>query len=204
MMTLDKYEGKTKEEALEKCLCDLNIEEQDLFIKYEEQEGKIFKSKKVILQVLKKSDVIEYIKNYISDIAYGLNIEIKSEIKENDGIINITLVSDNNAILIGKDGKTVNSLQLLLKQSLISQTGMNLKINLDASNYKSKKISNLKYQINNIAKEVLNTKVEVKIDPMNSYERRIVHTVIAEYENLETESIGEEPDRYVIIKYRED
>ena len=78
-----------------------------------------------------------------------------------------------------------------------------IKINLDASNYKYDQTKRFERNIKNIAKEVLRTKVDSQLDPMNSYTRRIVHTIIGEYENLATESIGEGKDRYVVIKYVE-
>ena len=69
--------------------------------------------------------------------------------------------------------------------------------------YKAKKINNLEHEIKKIVKDILDSKIAVKLDPMNSYERMIVHNYVSKYENLKTESIGEEPNRYIIIKYEE-
>lgn len=204
MLELKKYEGKTKEEALEKCLMDLNLKEEDLYIRYSETEAKLFKAKKYIVEVLPKSEVTEYIKSFINSIAQGMNIEIHSEIKETDGIYNVVLVSDNNPILIGKDGRTLNALQILIRNAVSNQIGFNVKIVLDVANYKAKKQKNLEYEIKRIAKDILKSKIEVKLDPMNSYDRRIVHSIITQYEQLETESFGEAPNRYVVIRYKED
>ena len=77
-------------------------------------------------------------------------------------------------------------------------------ITITINNYKGKKLKNFEYEIKSIAKSVLKTHVDVKLDPMNSYNRRIVHNIISQYKNLKTESIGEEPERYTIIKYQED
>ena len=132
------------------------------------------------------------------------NISIHSEVKLVDDIINVILVSDNNPILIGKEGRTLEAIQMLLRQSVSVATGKNFKIHIDASNYKAKKQKNLEYEIKKIAKEVLSTKVEVKLDPMNSYDRRCVHNVVAKFENLQSTSYGENPERYVVISYKED
>lgn len=204
MITSYKYEGKTKEEALEKCNTELNESEENLYIKENQQEGGLFKSKKYQIECYKKEDIYSFIKSYINDIAKGMNIDIKSEIREVNDCINVVLISDNNSILIGKDGKTLKSLQTLMRQTLLAQTNINIKINVDVANYKAKKIKNMKFQVKQIAKEVLKTHIDAKLDPMNSYERRIVHTIITEFEKLETESIGEEPNRCVVIKYKED
>ena len=77
----------------------------------------------------------------------------------------------------------------------------NLKINLDVSNYKLRKQQLFEQDVKKIINEVLSTKLSTKLDPMNSYQRRIVHNVANNYYNIETESIGEEPNRYVTIKY---
>ena len=80
---------------------------------------------------------------------------------------------------------------------------MYIKINIDVSNYKIKKLNNLEKEVRKIAKEIIKTKLDVSLDPMNSYERRYIHNIINEYENLKTESIGEGKERHVVIKYIE-
>lgn len=198
-----EFEGKTKEDAIQNCLNDLQLTETDIIILDCEEKNSLFKGKKAIIKVIKKNDVKSYIKNFFYELSKYMNISITSEIIENDNIYSVTLVSDNNAILIGKDGKNLEAIQVVLR-SIIKKIGNNLlKINIDASNYKAKKISNLEKEIDKIAEEVISSKVSVKLDPMNSYERMIVHNHISKFENLETESIGEEPERYIVIKYKE-
>lgn len=205
MLTLYKYEGKTEEEAMDNCLSDLGVEQEELYIKkYEEEAGKLFKSKKIIVEALKKEDILSYVKDYIKELGEKFNISIHSEVKIQEDIINVIMVSDNNPILIGKEGRTLEAIQTLLRQSVSAATGKSFKIHIDASNYKAKKQKNLEYEIKKIAKEVLNTKVEVKLDPMNSYDRRCVHNVVAKFENLQSTSYGENPERYVVISYKED
>lgn len=204
MITSYKYEGKNKEELKNKYLSELNVQAFDVFTKETEEEGKLFKSKKYIIEVFKKEDIINFTKQYIKNLAKGLNINITNEVNFQDDILKIVLVSDNNSILIGKEGRTLESIQTLLRNSIKNQTSINLKINLDASNYKAKKQKNLEYEIKKIAKDVLKTHIEVKLDPMNSYDRRCVHNVVAKFENLKSVSFGESPNRYVVISYKED
>ena len=78
-----------------------------------------------------------------------------------------------------------------------------IKLNLDVSNYKVKKLKNIERLVHGIAKDVEESGLTVSLDPMNSYERRLVHTIISEYPNLTTESVGEGKDRHVTIKYKE-
>lgn len=204
MLTLYKYEGKTEEEAINNCLEDLNVAKEGLYFSTTEEAAKLFKSKKYIVEALKKEDVINYVKDYIKEFATKFAININSEVRIEDNIISIILVSDNNPIIIGKDGRTLEALQILLRQSILSATNRHFKVHIDASNYKAKKQKNLEYEIKKIAKDVLNTKIEVKLDPMNSYDRRCVHNVVATFENLQSTSYGEAPERYVVISYKED
>ena len=204
MLTLSKYEGKTLEEATEKCLEELNVTEKDLYIKQSETEAKLFKAKKIIIEAIKKQDIIDYIKNYIKELDKSFNIEIKSEVNENEDIIKVVLISNNNPILIGKDGKNIEALQLLLRNSIKNQIGIDIKVNVDASNYKKKKEEYFEREIKKILKEVQKTHMETKLDSMNSYNRRLVHNLASKFKNIKTESVGEEPNRYTIIKYEEE
>ena len=204
MITLYNYEDKSKETLKEKCLNELNVTEEDIFTKESETESGLFKNKKYQLVAVKKEDIIKEVKDFINTLAQKFNIEINTEVTVRDNNINVMMVSNNNAILIGKDGRTIESIQIILNQYINNQIDMNLRINVDASNYKGKKIKNFEYEIKKIAKSVLRTNVAVKLDPMNSYNRRIVHNVVSEFENLTSLSEGEEPNRYVVIDYKED
>lgn len=203
MITSYKYEGKNNEELLIDALTELKVTRDDVYFKQTTEEGKLFKAKKYIIEIIKKEDVINYIKKYINEFANKFGVKINSEVRKSDGIINVMLVTENNALLIGKDGKNIDAIQILLRQAVCNQTNQNIKVLVDISGYKNKKNKNLEFEIKKICKEVLNTKVEVKLDPMNSYQRRIVHTVVSEFPNLKSESIGEAPNRYTVISYKE-
>lgn len=197
------YEGKNLEELFLKIEVDMNLKKEDLVIKIEEIEGNLFKSKKFILNVNKKSEVISFLKKYIKDFSKLFGLEINSEISFNDKLLSVIMVSDNNSILIGKDGRTLSSLQLIIKQVLRNLLGSEYKFSLDIGGYKTRKVSNLEYEIKNIANSIIKSRIEVKLDPMNSYERRLVHNVIGNYNDLESISEGSEPNRYIIIKIKE-
>jgi len=204
MLTLSKYEAKTKEEAIQKCEQETNRTINEYFTREEEIQGGLFKAKKYIIETISKEEIKKYIKNYITNIDKSFKIDIKSEVNEKEDIIKVTLVSNNNPILIGKDGKNLESLQTLIRNSIRNQIGIDIKINIDASDYKKKKEQNFEREIKKLIKEVLKTHVDVKLDPMNSYKRRIIHNLVSNYKNLKTESIGQEPERYTIIQFKED
>ena len=203
MLEIIKEEAKTKEEALENILKQTNLTQDDFFLKSDFIEGKLFKGSKYIVSALKKEDVKNYISKFIEDLSNLLNIDITSEVLFNGESFNVTLVSDNNAILIGKEGKTLNAIQVILRQAVKQDAGINLKISIDVGNYKLKKMKNIEREVKQIAKEVQESKLDASLDPMNSYERRLVHNIINEYPDLSTESFGEGKDRHVVIKYVE-
>ena len=94
----------------------------------------------------------------------------------------------------------MSSLQTLLRNSLQNKLGTKINVILDANDYKEKQQKNIERLAVKLAKEVRKTKVEVKMDSMNSYERRLVHNALTNFKGVTTISEGEEPNRYVIIK----
>lgn len=195
------YEGKTYEEAKEKALNDLKVYEDDLFIISIEEKSSLLK-KNVKLEVTTINDIQNYIKETISEILKLMNIEANFEIRKRDNNIAIKLFSNNNSILIGKNGRTISSLQTIVRQIISKEIKEKITITLDVENYKEKRIKNIEYLAKKTAREVAKTKVEATLDSMNSYERRIVHSILADDKYVYTESIGEEPNRCVVIKLK--
>jgi spoIIIJ-associated protein len=197
------YEAKTKEEAINKAITELNTTEDNIIIKVLEEKNSLLK-KIVKLEIIKYNDIISYLKKVISNILKNMNIEGNLEIKKRDNQIEVEIYSDNNAILIGKSGKNIQALQLILRQILNNKVGQNINLTIDVENYREKRNKNLEYLAKKVAKEVTKTKVETKLDSMNSYERRIVHNALSDNKYVYTESIGEEPNRCIVIKPKED
>ena len=200
MITLYNYEDKSKELLKEKCLSELNVTEEEIFTKESETESGLFKNKKYQLTVVKKEDIISEVKDFINTLAQKFNIEINTEVTIRDNNINVMMVSNNNAILIGKDARTLNALTTIIKQAVFNQIGAYYNFVLDVSEYKEKQQFFIEKAAKKTAKEVARTKIEAKLEPMNSYERRIVHNVLTNFKGVYTESEGVEPHRYVVIK----
>ena len=203
---MEKYtfSEKTEEEALETALAELNVSKDDILYETKEQKGGLFKGKKVEIIVTKKSDINDYIKETVNKIVTDMGFDVKIETKVRDGILNLTLHSDNNNLLIGRDGKNMNALSTVVKQIVQNELGIYYKFNLDVGEYKVKQQRNLERMAKRVAREVAKSKVEVKLDPMNSYERRIIHNILNDDRYVYTESVGEEPNRCVVIKIRND
>ena len=197
------YQAKTFEEAKNQAMSDLMEQEENLYIKEIESTNKLF-NKKSVIEVIKKDDVVEAIKELIKGIVTDMGLTVNMEVKKREDSLNITLYTDNNAVLIGKNARTLDALTTVIKQSLYKDLGESYKFVLDIGEYKQKREWNLEKMAKSIAREVAKTKVEASLEPMNSYERRIVHSVLADDKFVYTESIGEEPNRKVVIKLKEE
>lgn len=203
-MKLEVFEGKTKEEAKAKALESLKITEEEAYIKEEEIKGKLFKATTYKCSVIKYSDIADFIKNKLNELLNNMNLEVKFETNVRNEQINIKIYSDNNSILIGRNGQTLMAIQTILRQIVHNEIGIYPYILLDVENYKEKKISQLERNAKKIAHEVQKTKIDVSLDNMNSYERRIIHNALANFKNISTLSEGEEPNRHIVIRYKED
>ncbi len=195
------FEGKNKEELLNKALNELNASQDEVYYSIEEiVSGGLFKSKKYTLNIILKEDIVEYAKSYLKNILDLMGINAELEVQKRDNYIKINMFSDNNAILIGKNGRTMASMQQLLRQTIKNKLNIKINIILDVEEYKIKQQKNIERLAVKLAKDVVRTNIEVKMDSMNSYERRLVHSRLADFDGVTTESTGEEPNRCVVIK----
>lgn len=197
------YEGKTLEEAKNKALTELNLTEENVIINILEEKNGLLK-KSVKIELVDINDIITEIKDTINEIVSLMGLTSNLEVRRRENNITITIFSNNNSILIGKNGRTMSAIQTIIRQIINSQVKSNLQIIIDVENYKEKRIKNLEYLAKKVAKEVAHTKVETKLDPMNSYERRTIHNVLSQNKYVYTESEGVEPNRYVVIKSKKD
>lgn len=203
MLVKNRYNGKTKEEAVNNAKIALQEMEENLYIKEIEVKNGLF-NKKVEIEVIRRDDVIDYIKEYIKELIHNMGLTCNLELKKRENGINITVISDNNSILIGKNGRTLESITLVVKQMIHNEIGEYFPFVLDIGEYKMAREQKLESIAKKTAREVAKSKIAANLDPMNSYERRIIHTILADNKKVITESEGEEPNRYVVIKPKEE
>lgn len=196
------FDGKTKSEVIEKTIKELNTEEKNLIINVLEEKNTLLK-KNVKIEVMTYNDIIDYLKELITEITKEMGLTVNLEVRRREDNITIKIFSDHNALLIGKNGTTIEALQTIVRQIIYNETNNYIGVVLDVENYKDKKVKNIEYLAKKVAREVAKTKVEATLDSMNSYERRIVHSILSEDKYVYTESTGEEPNRCVVIKPKE-
>lgn len=202
-MKYEVFEGKTEEEAKEKALTELNISENECLTHVEKIHTGLLKKESVKLYVYKLTDIVDYLKEYLESIVGGMGIKVTFESKIRDEQITIKMYSDNNKILIGHNGQTLTALTTICKQVVMNEIKSYPYLILDVENYKEKQVKYLERLAKNIAREVKSTHEPVELENMNSYERRVIHNILTDDKYVYTESTGEEPNRHVVIKPKE-
>ena len=197
-------EGKNLEDILEEVKNELDLPIEDILYKTSTKKGGLFKGEVTVVKAISVKAVGDFIKEFLAEILKNMGLEVTFESRIRDNQITIKMYSDKNYILIGKNGQTLQALQTIIRQSVYNQIEIYPYIILDVENYKDKQIKHLERLAKNIAREVAYSGIEAKLDSMNSYERRIIHSVLSEHKKVVTESAGEEPNRYVVIKKKED
>ena len=198
-----KFQAKSEEGLLDKALNELGLKEEDVITKSYEEKGGLFSGKKYTLEVIKISDVAEVGKEIIKELLSSLGINANIETKLRDGQIKYQLHSQNNSVLIGKNGHILDSIQTYVRQAVLNTLDLYVNITIDVEGYKEKQNYFLEKRVKKIAIDVTLSMVDVKLDPMNSYERKVVHSALQGFKYVKTESEGEEPNRCVVIKYIE-
>ena len=202
-MEVKEFEGKELESVIERALEELNISKEEAIITNEEiSKGALLKKKSVKIKIYLYKDIQNYVKEYLSKLTELMGLNVTFETKQREEQLYIKMYSDNNSILIGKDGKTLSALLIIVKQMLNTNYNINPKIILDVENYKENQEKRIERLAKSLAREVVRTKVEIKLDNMNSYERRIVHNILSNDKKVCTVSEGEEPNRHVVIKLK--
>ena len=197
------YTGKTKEEAISNALIDLNAKQDEVIIIEKETKKTLF-NKKVEILAITKSELNKEIKDFLYKTVKDMGFDCNIETKTRDTQLIYNIISSTSSVLIGKNGKTIDSLQTLASQIVSTKYNTFYKFTVDVNDYKNQRKSRLEKLAKYTAKDVAKSKQPVSLEPMNSYERRIIHNVLTNSKDVITQSEGEEPNRYVVIKPKED
>ncbi len=200
-MEIIKKEGKELESILESICEEYKVSKDDFYYHYTESKTGLFGKNSVInVEVILKSELLNFIKEYLEELLTNMGLNVNFESKLREDVMYVKIYSDNNPVLIGKGGNTLKALENIVRQKVNTEFGVRPYISLDVENYREKQQKRIERLAKNIAREVARTKVEVHLDNMNAYERRIVHNILTNFKGVKTESTGEEPNRHVIIK----
>ena len=158
-------------------------------------------SKNAVIKARKKFSIDENVVEFLSSIfdAMKMEVEILVAVNEEEHIIEVELKGDDMGILIGKRGQTLDSLQYLTNLAINKHSDEYYKVKIDTEDYRKRRKETLENLAKNIAYKVKRTKRPVSLEPMNPFERRIIHSALRNDRYVTTHSEGDEPYRHVVV-----
>lgn len=158
-------------------------------------------AKPAIIKVRVKSSIEDKAKDFLKDVFAAMNLTVVCDVKydEAESTMDIELSGDEMGILIGKRGQTLDSLQYLVSLVVNKDVENYVRVKVDTENYRKRRKDTLENLAKNISYKVKRTKRPVSLEPMNPYERRIIHSALQNDRYVTTYSEGEEPFRYVVV-----
>ena len=197
---MKRFTAKTLDDAIVLACQDYGILPDQLNYSIIEEKKGLF-AKKVEIEVYDLSDAIEFAQEYLVNAISTFGITATTKASLSDDIIKITINSDHNSILIGKNGRTLQALNELTKLAVSSRFKKRYRVLLDIADYKGDKYKRVIHMAKRTAYEVQKTHVDAELDPMTADERRVVHNALSRIRNVSTESTGEGKKRHIVIKY---
>ncbi|BDB03492.1 RNA-binding cell elongation regulator Jag/EloR [Clostridium botulinum] len=206
-MKVIEMTGKTIEEAINYGLKELNTSEDKVEIKVIDEGSKGFLNfigtRPAKIEMKLKKDYEKEVRDFLESILKSMDVEAKISIKEKKDVIKIDLSGPDMGIIIGYRGETLDSLQYLVSLVINKDQSCDYKrVILDTENYRDKREETLKKLARRLGHKVREAGRPVKLEPMNPYERRIIHSELQNNNYIETYSEGEEPFRKVVINLR--
>lgn len=202
-MEFEKFTGKTLEEALKKAALEKETAIEELsYTVVEEKPGFLGIGKTVEIEVYCDKDIQNFIHDYIQ--GYFDNAELDGETiveKDGDDFYRVVVNTSNNAILIGKNGKSLQSFNRLVKSAASAAFKRRIRLLIDVNGYKKDRYEKICRMAIRVAKDVRRTKVDAELDPMPADERKAIHNALSKMADISTHSEGEGMNRHLCILY---
>jgi spoIIIJ-associated protein len=194
------FSAKTVDEAVELASKEFGLPIEQLNYQITLEEKKLF-SKKAEIVVYELSDVISFAENYITTIMTDLKLDVTVKTELEDSVLKITLNTSHNSVLIGKNGQTLQAINMMVRQAVGNKFKKHYRLLVDINQYKNDKYEKLIKMAIRLAKDVSRSKVKAVLEPMSSDERRVIHNALSKFNHVKTESIGQGHKRQIIITY---
>ena len=196
-------QGKTVDQAIELGLYKLGLTRDQVKITILEQAG-LFNKARVKLSVGESSESETTLKTLAEELLAKMGLEIIVSVEEQEDKFLVEVGGEDTAILIGKRGESMDGFQFLLN-ALFNKGKKHdeyKRVVVDSNNYKSRREDTLKILAERTAARAVRENQDIRLEPMSANERRIIHAALADSDRVETESKGNEPNRYVVIKLK--
>ena len=197
-----EFKGKTVDEAIMAGLSELGlgIDQVDIEIVTEGSKGIFGLGRSAVIRMSEKAASGLEADAFLNGIFERMGVPAKAEAREEEDAVRINITGDSTGVLIGRRGETLDALQYLTSLVVNKQKEEYVRVVVDTENYRAKREETLVKLANRIAAKVAKTGKRVVLEPMNPYERRILHSTLQNNPKVETVSEGEEPYRKVVIK----
>lgn len=204
-MTVKVYTGKNLEELLKSVAAEKRVAVEDLtYTVKEEKSGFLGIGGKVEAEIYCSKDIEEFLKSYIDQFFKNCEMEAEVTVENDNGFYRIAINAENNAVLIGKNGTALQSLNTIVKAAVSAEFKKRIGVLIDVNGYKQEKYKKVCSLAMRVAKDVRRTKTDAILDPMPADERKAVHNHLAGMECISTVSEGEGNQRRLKILYTPD
>ncbi|HAB0008078.1 TPA_asm: protein jag [Listeria monocytogenes] len=196
-------QGSNVEEAIQNALATLETTRDKVEVEVLDEGKKgIFGigSRLAMVKVIEKEDGIQVAIDYLLEVATKMGAVITIDVEEVGKDVKLQIKGDSLGMLIGKHGQTLNALQYLTQLIANKTTSQYKNIIVNVGDYRERRHETLVILANKMADKALKTKRAVHLEPMPSFERKIIHAILSENEQIETHSEGRDPYRYIVIK----
>ncbi len=196
-------QGKTVDQAIELGLYKLGVTRDQVKITILEQAG-LFNKARVKLSVGSESESENGLKSLIEELLAKMGLNIVVSVEEQEDCFYVNVSGEDAAIIIGKRGENMDSFQFLVN-TLFNKGKKHeeyKRVVIDSNNYKNRREDTLKVLAQRTAARVVRENHDIRLEPMSANERRIIHSTLADHAKVETESKGNEPNRYVVVKLK--
>ena len=203
-MEFIEVSAKTVDEALTEASISLGIPSSEIEYEVVEKGSTGFLglgSKNAVIKARKKFSVEESVKEFLKSVFHAMDmaVEIIVKVNEEEKLIEVDLKGEDMGILIGKRGQTLDSLQYLTNLAVNKHSENYYKVKVDTEDYRKRRKDTLENLAKNIAYKVKRTKRPVELEPMNPFERRVIHSALQNDRYVTTHSEGDEPYRHVVV-----
>lgn len=208
---IKEFEGKSEEEAINNAIEALGLKREDIDVEDVEsvKTGFLFRGDKVKIRVHYNDDAAmekgseETVREFLEGLLKRMDLSGEVRILEkNDNKVKLDIISNDSGIIIGKQGKTLDAIQLIAN-IVSTRNNENIKVIIDSEDYRKRREQSIVQFAKRTAVQVRKTKNSRLLDPMNPFERRLVHTALSSFDDIETVSEGEGLYKQVRILYRE-
>ena len=201
-MEFREFSAKTVEDALTEALVELGATSDQVEYEVVEKGSAGFLgigSKSAVIKVRKKCSVEDNIREFLGKVFEAMELEVEIVITNEENVYNVDLKGADMGVLIGKRGQTLDSLQYLANLAVNKNTEEHVKVKIDTEEYRNRRKETLENLAKNIAYKVKRTKRSVALEPMNPFERRVIHSALQNDKFVTTHSEGDEPYRHVVV-----